>query len=338
MERRGFAQKLATLICFLCGLCVSLRLSALKGPLTQRTQRYAEGRRGKTSISTRFCAKPHRTLSSRTHILDFGCNPRLFRCRYSKLSISCAARRFRRMRSRTIVFMALFAVVALALPLIINRHGSETNSPATKVPEQPKRPNSVRDSQAQSPQPLPTLQGNRAKNYLKEHGRYVRLQNLIDAAQYQIDQQPQENNAAGIYEATNPAQNLRARFNGRDVVLQPLTNKRMTRLEARLSLRGYGYGRRMLTAGAGTIRVDGNRIEIVRRLTTQSNPDEIVEWYQNRKDGLEQGFTLTAPPGKKDQGTPLRVRLTVTGEVRPALVDSGKALELISANGKHWLR
>src|SRR6185369_17779375 len=171
-----------------------------------------------------------------------------------------------------------------------------------------------------------------------------RLQNLIDAAQYQIDQQPQENNAAGIYEATNPAQNLRARFNGRDVVLQPLTNKRMTRLEARLSLRGYGYGRRMLTAGAGTIRVDGNRIEIVRRLTTQSNPtntyqdtsDEIVEWYQNRKHGLEQGFTLTAPPGKKDPGTPLRVRMTVTGEVRPALVDSGKALELISANGKHW--
>jgi len=250
------------------------------------------------------------------------------------------------MRSRTIVFMALFAVVALALPLIINRHGFETNSPATKVPEQPKRPNSVRDSQAQSPQPLPTLQGNPAKDYLKEHGVYVRLQNLIDAAQYQIDQQPQENNAAGIYEATNPAQNLRARFNRRDVVLQPLTNKRMARLEARLSLRGYGYGRRMLTAGAGTIRVDGNRIEIVRRLTTQSNPtntyqetsDEIVEWYQNRKDGLEHGFTLTAPPGKKDQGTPLRVRLTVTGEVRPALVDSGKALELISANGKHWLR
>src|SRR6185369_9172794 len=45
---------LANLICFLCGLCVSLRLSALKGPLTQRTQRYAEGRRGKSSISTRL--------------------------------------------------------------------------------------------------------------------------------------------------------------------------------------------------------------------------------------------------------------------------------------------
>jgi hypothetical protein len=265
------------------------------------------------------------------------------------------------MRSRTIVSLALFAPLALALPLIISRHGSQANSPATKVPKLTKRlasDNSVKASQAQSTQPLPSLQGKPASDYLKEHGLYVRLQNLIEAAQYQIDQQPQaqkssalrsglrKNNAAEIYEATNPAQKLRARFNGRDVVLQPLTNKRTTTLQARLRLRSYGYGRRMLTAGAGTIRVDGNRIEIDRRLATQSNPtntdqgreDEIVEWYQNRKDGLEQGFTLTAPPGKRHEGTPLRVRLTVTGEVRPALVDSGKALELIAGNGKHWLR
>src|SRR6266850_114443 len=270
-------------------------------------------------------------------------------------------RRFRRLRSRTIVSLALFALVALALPLIISRHGSQANSPATKVPKLTKRlasDNSVKASQAQSTQPLPSLQGKQASDYLKEHGLYVRLQNLIEAAQYQIDQQPQaqkssalrsglrKNNAAEIYEATNPAQKVRARFNGRDVVLQPLTNKRTTTLQARLRLRSYGYGRRMLTAGAGTMRVDGNRIEIDRRLATQSNPtntdqgssDEIVEWYQNRKDGLEQGFTLTAPPGKRHGGTPLRLRLTVTGEVRPALVDSGKALELIGGNGKHWLR
>src|SRR5215207_6392355 len=196
-----------------------------------------------------------------------------------------AVSRFRRMRSRTIVSLAFFGLVALSLPLIINRLGSQSNSPATQVPELPKRlvsDNSVRDSQAQSTQPLPSLQGKSARDYLKEHGLYVRLQNLIEAAQYQIDQQPQaqkssalrsglrKNNAAEIYEATNPAQKLRARFNGRDVVLQPLTNKRMTTLQARLSLRSYGYGRRMLTAGAGTIRVAGNRIEIVRRLATQS--------------------------------------------------------------------
>ena len=45
---------MANLMCFSAAsayLCGSLRL---KGLLTQRTQRYAEGRRGKTSIPTRF--------------------------------------------------------------------------------------------------------------------------------------------------------------------------------------------------------------------------------------------------------------------------------------------
>ena len=261
------------------------------------------------------------------------------------------------MHSRKIVSLAFFALIAFTLPLIISRHLSEADSPATKVPKLKRlaSDNSDKASPSQSTQPLSSVQGNQARDYLKEHGLYVRLQNLIEAAEYQIDQQPQahkssalrsdlrKNNAAEIYEATNPAQKLIARFNGRDVVLQPLTNKRTTTLQARLRLQSYGYGRRMLTAGAGTMRVDGNRIEIRRRLATQSdNPDqadsdEIVEWYQNRKDGLEQAFTLTAPPGKRHERTPLRVLLTVTGRVRPALVDSGKALELIGGNGR-WLR
>ena len=65
------------------------------------------------------------------------------------------------MRSRTIVSLALFALVALALPLIINRHGSQANSPATKVPELTKRlasDNSVEASHVQSTDPLPVLQ------------------------------------------------------------------------------------------------------------------------------------------------------------------------------------
>ena len=78
------------------------------------------------------------------------------------------------MRSRTIVSLALFALVALALPFI-NRQGSQASSPAIKVPELTKR-----------------LQGEPASDYLKEHGLYVRLQNLIESAQYQIDQQPQD--------------------------------------------------------------------------------------------------------------------------------------------------
>src|SRR5688572_20401856 len=105
------------------------------------------------------------------------------------------------MRSRTIVSLALFALVALALPLIINRHGSQANSPATKVPKLTKRLASnifVKASPAQSTQPLPSLQGKSASYYLKEHGLYDRLQNSIEVAQYQIEQQPESQQSSSL--------------------------------------------------------------------------------------------------------------------------------------------
>ena len=58
----GFAQKVANLICFLCGLCVSLRLSALKGPLTQRTQRYAEAAEERLPSQLDFLCKAFQDL------------------------------------------------------------------------------------------------------------------------------------------------------------------------------------------------------------------------------------------------------------------------------------
>src|SRR5689334_21469894 len=98
------------------------------------------------------------------------------------------------MSSSTIVSLALLSLVASAGPAIIKRQGSQAYSPATRIPDPPTRVPSggpVRDSQAQPIRPVPSLQGKPARDYLKEHGLYARLQNLIDAAQYQIDQQPQ---------------------------------------------------------------------------------------------------------------------------------------------------
>jgi hypothetical protein len=80
------------------------------------------------------------------------------------------------MRSRIVISLALFAVVALALPSIINRHGAKTNSPETKVSEWPRRVasnNSVRDSQAQSTQPLPSRHGNQSYDIAAEDVRPV---------------------------------------------------------------------------------------------------------------------------------------------------------------------
>ncbi len=91
------------------------------------------------------------------------------------------------MRSRKIISLALFALIAIALPLIISRHGSYANTPANKVSKLTNRldsDNSVKSSKLQFTQPLPSLQGKPASDYLKEHGLYARLQNLIEAAQY----------------------------------------------------------------------------------------------------------------------------------------------------------
>ena len=93
------------------------------------------------------------------------------------------------MRSHTIVSLALFALVALALPLIISPHGFQANSPATKVPKLTKRlasDNSDKASQSQSTQPFSSLQGKPASDYLKQHGLYVRMRNLVEAA-FQVD-------------------------------------------------------------------------------------------------------------------------------------------------------
>ncbi|HEX5703009.1 MAG TPA: PQQ-binding-like beta-propeller repeat protein [Pyrinomonadaceae bacterium] len=95
------------------------------------------------------------------------------------------------MPSRTVVSVALFALVALALLLTTSRFDSQANSASTSVPSLTTRlasDNLAHASQTQSTQPLLNLQGKPAKDYLKEHGLYVRLQNLIEAAQYQITQ------------------------------------------------------------------------------------------------------------------------------------------------------
>jgi hypothetical protein len=180
----------------------------------------------------------------------------------------------------------------------------------------------------------------------------------IEKAQYEIDRAPrprlprtlrergQSNDRAEVYTATNLAQNLSATFSAGQVQLEPLQADCRGELQARLKLHDYGYGGRMLTAGPGAMRVDGNRVEISRQLGPQwpfdkdgqASQGEITEWYVNRKEGIEQGFTLTAPPGAREVGQPLRVRMRVSGKVRLASADLGKAVELKTDNGKVWLR
>jgi hypothetical protein len=87
----------------------------------------------------------------------------------------------------------------------------------------------------------------------------------------------------GALRARNPAQALQADFtqNGMQVRTGGGTLWQMV-------LRGYGCGDRLEAVRETAPQSQGNLVEYRR--------GPLVEWYVNGPVGLEQGFTLTAPP------------------------------------------
>ncbi|HZW10647.1 MAG TPA: FG-GAP-like repeat-containing protein, partial [Phycisphaerales bacterium] len=70
---------------------------------------------------------------------------------------------------------------------------------------------------------------------------------------------------------------------------------------------------------------NGNRVEYER--------PGIVEWYINGERGLEQGFTITAPPISGDPGEPLRVEMTITGSLTGTLSSNGQRIDFRTPDG-----
>ncbi len=89
--------------------------------------------------------------------------------------------------------------------------------------------------------------------------------------------------------------------------------------DGRLTLRleGYGYGDKLATPAPASAHASGARIEYQR--------GPLTEWYVNDARGLEQGFTLQERPAHQNGG-PLEIELSVSGNLQPALV--GDHIEL----------
>jgi hypothetical protein len=85
-----------------------------------------------------------------------------------------------------------------------------------------------------------------------------------------------------------------------------------------LRLAGVSDGRRPTLQGRVAPRAQGNRVSYDRGAVT--------EWYANGPLGLEQGFTLARPLGRA--AGPVTVSLALSGDLRPSLTDSGRALAL----------
>ena len=98
----------------------------------------------------------------------------------------------------------------------------------------------------------------------------------------------------------------------------------------RMRLRGYGYGERMQPVAAAEMTVRDNRIEYQRGPLRQ-------EWYVKQRSGLEQGFTLSAPPEGHATGEALVLRLGVSGALRAVLQADGEQVAFVDAEGERVL-
>lgn len=121
--------------------------------------------------------------------------------------------------------------------------------------------------------------------------------------------------------ARNPEQQLHATFEERRVSLQPTTGTWRGALE----LTGYGCAGDIAPLGRAQPRASRRRVEYERA----SARGAVREWYENKPQGLEQGFTLEQAPCATGDVS-LRV---ATGALTPRLSRDGKAVDLVDENG-----
>src|SRR5208282_6742953 len=98
--------------------------------------------------------------------------------------------------------------------------------------------------------------------------------------------------SVGALSAQNPAQELEADFTRQGMEV------RSGQARWHLALGAYGYGDRLEKVEGAAPQSRGNRVEYQR--------GPLVEWYVNGPAGLEQGFTLSAPPESAASGHGIR--------------------------------
>ena len=134
------------------------------------------------------------------------------------------------------------------------------------------------------------------------------------------------------YQAPNRAQNLRTYFTPQGIrVIPRVFDGDTPPWEWQLALNGYGCaGDIQLIDASAEIVANQNHVEYQRA----GMP---TEWYRNDESGLEQGFTLTAPP-KQGCGAGVILNLALGGTLHPVLASEGDAIEFATDGGVTVLR
>ncbi|PZR73394.1 MAG: hypothetical protein DLM73_10790 [Chthoniobacterales bacterium] len=200
-------------------------------------------------------------------------------------------------------------------------------------------------------QPPIQLSGEAAKKYLEQPGEGQSLMAALTAARFGLQHEehaPFDEKSGAGYAAMSHDQNLNAWFAEDGVTVRPSLpeTKHDQAWSMALRLKRYGYGKELVDVPPIVSRnVKANRIEYVRQSKrsesdftnrkSQIEDRKLLEWYENRPEGIEQGFTLNERPERNGVVVgeePLRVLLAVTGDLNARAKDGGW-IELADSHG-----
>jgi len=178
-------------------------------------------------------------------------------------------------------------------------------------------------------QPNPTVTKPLSVKDLNHTEWWTAAQRNISEQEYNISFQKRSSlpDMKGAYHAPNRAQNLRTYFTSKGIKVIPRTEKRPT-WNMRLKLVAVGKDDKIINLPEDDSPVvDGSRIKYHRGM--------VVEWYENRPEGLEQGFTVNKKiEGKGD----LTLLVHISGDIKPVLSGDGQALDFLTSTNARVLR
>lgn len=169
---------------------------------------------------------------------------------------------------------------------------------------------------------MPKLEGDKARDYLKQEGLSDSLGEAIIKARYKVREVEQRTadmeNAR--FEAGNPRNGYHAKFKA-DGTTELGGGAKDNRWKTSLKLLKFGRGENLKTVAAGNWQAKESRAENRR--------DSITEWYENKRSGLEHGFTIAEKPeAVAGAAQPLQVAMKIGGNLRARLDETRQALSL----------
>lgn len=161
-----------------------------------------------------------------------------------------------------------------------------------------------------------SLRGEAAVESLKKDDSFDSLAKAVAAAHYQITGQRDR------FVAENTAQQFSANFSVKELQISR-TQSGQIATQFGLRLLGYDYGQGQLETGEEKISSSGDRIEIRKQ--------GVTEWYINKPEGLEQGFTIHERPAA---GNSLKLDLQLTGGLSAETAEDNQSIILKDGNGQ----